>query len=283
MQLEWGWWKGGAMSVKKRRPRGGVCCVGGGLKTPRAPEKNPPNLTGGRAARGEACAADESDGDSDGDDRKECHESTSVEDHIWSTRCPPHKHTNTHTQHTDNTPTDGVFRPVTRAPLYPWWSPCSRAERAGLCVCFLLTPAAVAASLRPLACPTVWFNGREGEPWAHPAPTSAIQRCGRGTPFSRYHRAIFQLSPVECVCLCVCVCACVCVCDVAVLSGGFAQPDGAAFRARGEKSARVVMMSSRVVSPVLSLLLIRLNTFHTRHVHNNNLHFCEYLENDQNL
>ena len=86
-----------------------------------------------------------------------------------------------------------------------------------------------------------------------------------------------------CVCVCVCASVRVCVCDVAVLSGGFAQPDGAAFRARGEKSARVVMMSSRVVSPVLSLLLIRLNTFHTRHVHNNNLHFCEYLENDQNL
>ena len=115
---------------------------------------------------------------------------------------PPHKHTytHTHTQHTTHT---------------YWWCISSRHTRASLSMMelmhscgfvflFLLTPAAVAASLRPLACPTVWFNGREGEPWAHPAPTSAIQRCGRGTPLSRYHRAIFQLSPVECVCVCVC-------------------------------------------------------------------------------
>lgn len=110
-------------------------------------------------------------------------ESTSVEDHIWPT------HTHTHT------PTDDDFSPVTcafppSAPRSLWWSPLQSA----VVPVMLLTPGAAAANLRPIACTTVWFNGREREPWTHhPAPTSAIQRCGRGTPLSRYSATVLPL------------------------------------------------------------------------------------------
>ncbi len=47
---------------------------------------------------------------------RDCHENTSVEDHIWPLTGPP-KHTHTHARaHTQRTPTDGVPLGHTRVP-----------------------------------------------------------------------------------------------------------------------------------------------------------------------
>lgn len=158
----------------------------------------------------------------------DCHESASGGggvggDHIWLTRwLPPLKISKERRTHTYSVRCGHMrFDPVFVAVMQP--------VRCAVCR-FLLTPAAVAASLRPIACPTVWLNGREGEPWSHPAPISAIQRCGRGTPLSRYH-AISSSSLRSNMWR-------------SAFITLFAQPDAAAFWARGAWSVRMVMMSS---------------------------------------